>query len=294
MQHAHACGDMRRMNATFFTPESLSHASQLLRENPNAIPIAGGTDILVQMNVDRIAPEGFVNIWPLLNRKITKTDDGIILGAGVSAAQIAKSALIKKWHLPLWEAARTMGSPQVLNRATLGGNLGNASPAADMIPAMMVDDARVTLQNGDKERTLGLHTVFTGPGRTVLKKGELAKEFFLPRPAKNSYCRFDRLGYRQAQVIAILNFSIRAIIHNGAVEDIRITWGSVAPKPVRSPAIEGILKGTSLNEHTIELAIEALTSDISPIDDHRGSRAYRLSVARSYLRRALKELQQCL
>lgn len=282
----------RPMPPALRTARDLADAIAALSDAPTWKPVCGGTDLLVQMHFGRLKVDGVVDIWGLLSREIEQRGDGIHLGAGVTCAQLARSPLIRD-HLPaLWEAARTMGSPQIRNRATLGGNIGNASPAADMVPALMVDEAEVVIRNASGDVRMPLHRVFEGPGRTVLEPGDLVVEIVVPAPPEPSYARFDKLGFRQAQVIAAVNMSIRATGEGGGLDAVRVAWGSVAPTPVRSPAVEGILMGAALTDRTIAGAVDAISSDIAPIDDHRASAAYRLAVAQSFLGRALEECRR--
>jgi len=273
---------------------NLADAVAALTDLPTWKPVAGGTDVLVQVQMGRSRAEGFVNLLGLLPRHIEDRGKEIRIGAGVTCTEVERSELLRETLYPLWQAARTMGSPQIRNRATLGGNIGNASPAADMTAALLVDDARVVIRNADGDLAVPLRRVLTGPGVTILKPGDMVIEIVVPKPKGATYARFDKLGYRQAQVIAAVNFSLRARGSNGGIDDLRITWGSVAPTPVRSPAVEGVIKGATLTDHLIEDAVAALTTDIAPIDDHRGTATYRTAVARSFLRRGLKECQQWL
>ena len=135
----------------FRNPKNLADAIATLTDLPTWRPVTGGTDALVQLHFGRSRCEGFVNLWGLVPRHVEERDDEIHLGAGVTCTLLAESPLVKAQLPALWEAARTMGSPQVRNRATLGGNAGNASPAADMVPTLIVDDARVVIRNADGE-----------------------------------------------------------------------------------------------------------------------------------------------
>jgi carbon-monoxide dehydrogenase medium subunit len=273
----------------FRNAANLADAIDTLTDLATWKAVCGGTDVLVQLGMGRMAADGFVNLWGVLPQHIEASGSDIRIGAGASCTALARSTLIRDALFPLWEAARTMGSTQIRNRATLGGNIGNASPAADMVAALMVDDARVVIRNAEGDRTMPLHRLFVGPGQTILEPGELVIELIVPRPPDSSYSRFDKLGFRQAQVIAAVNFAIRITGRSGGIDEVRITWGSVAPTPVRSHAVEGVLRGTALAPHTIAAALDALASDVSPIDDHRSSAAYRMAVARGFLRRALEE-----
>lgn len=280
------------MPPTLRAASSLADAIAILTDAPTWKPVSGGTDVLVQMHFGRLHADGYVDVWGLLPAQIEHSHDGIHLGAGVTCATLARSTLVRDRLPALWQAARTMGSPQIRNRATLGGNVGNASPAADMVPALMVDEAEAVIRNASSDTRLPLHRVFVGPGRTILEPGDLVTEIFVPTPPERSYSRFDKLGFRRAQVIAAVNMSIRATSTNGSLDTVRVSWGSVAPTPVRSPAVETVLNGAALTDETIASALEAVGSDIAPIDDHRASAAYRLAVAKSFLRRALQECSQ--
>jgi CO/xanthine dehydrogenase FAD-binding subunit len=273
---------------------SLGDAVAALTDLPTWKPVAGGTDVLVQLQADRNRAEGYVNLWGLLPRHIEEVDGEIRIGAGVTCTDVERSPMARQLLPPLWEASRTMGSPQVRNRATLGGNIGNASPAADMAAALLVDGARALIRNAGGDRAESLGQVLVGPGVTTLEPGDVLVELLVPKPEAHSFTRFDKLGFRQAQVISAVSFSMRASGSAGAIDDLRICWGSVAPTPVRAPAVEGILRGATLSDRLIEDAVDAAPADIAPIDDHRASAIYRTAVARSFLRRALLECQQWL
>jgi CO/xanthine dehydrogenase FAD-binding subunit len=148
------------------------------------------------------------------------------------------------------------------------------------------------VRNAAGDCAVPLRRLLTGPGATTLKPGDLVVELIIAKPWAKSYARFDKLGFRQAQVIAAVNFSFRARGRPGQIDEARVSWGSVAPTPVRSTAVEKVLSGARMGEDTIERAVAALPDDISPIDDHRASAAYRMAVARSYLKRALQEYQR--
>jgi CO/xanthine dehydrogenase FAD-binding subunit len=273
---------------------NLADAVAALTDLPTWKPVAGGTDVLVQLQAHRSRAEGYVNLWGLLPRHIEEAGGEIRIGAGVTCTDVERSPLVRQLLPPLWEASRTMGSPQVRNRATLGGNVVNASPAADMAAALLVDDARAVIRNAGGDRAESLRHLLVGPGVTTLEPGDLLVELLVPKPEANSFTRFDKLGFRRAQVISAVNFSMRACSSAGVIDDIRISWGSVAPTPVRAPAVEGILTGATLSDRLIDDAVDAAPADIAPIDDHRASATYRTAVARSFLRRALLECQQWL
>ncbi|OGR09240.1 MAG: hypothetical protein A2341_18270 [Deltaproteobacteria bacterium RIFOXYB12_FULL_58_9] len=273
----------------FRNAKNLADAIAALTDLPHWRPVCGGTDLLVQVSMGRSHAAGFVDIWGSLPRHIEARGKVIHIGAGTTCSDVAHSPLIRELLPPLWEAARTMGSPLIRNRATLGGNIGNASPAADMVAAMVVEETRAIVRGASGDRTVPLTKLMLGPGKTKLAPGELVVELMVPKPSSSTYCRFDKLGFRKAQVIAAVNFAIRVTGKNGGIDDIRISWGSVAPTAVRSHTIEDMLRGVALTEHSIDEAVAAVSNDISPIDDHRGSAAYRLAVARSFLRRALEE-----
>lgn len=274
---------------SFVEPKSLEHALELLDQNLELLPLSGGTDLVLKLHATG-QTKPVLHVWNILPNKITDKGSTISIGAGVTAKAIASADLVQTHLFPLWEAARTLGSPQIRNRATLGGNIANASPAADMAVAALLDNATVKVQSKAATRSLLLKDLFVGPGRLALFPGELITECIFEKPPA-SYSRFDKLGVRHANVIAFVNFAIRAEKQGEMLKGVRVAWGSVAPTPVRSLAVEQTLEQSSLTSAELDTAVAAVKNDISPIDDHRASAQYRMAVAQSYLRRALLECQ---
>jgi CO/xanthine dehydrogenase FAD-binding subunit len=240
------------------TPRSLDEALRLTSEHPDAVPIAGGTDLMVELNFDRRRPEVVLNLREVDELRGWSREDGLVrLGAGLTYTELMDEPLASL--LPaLAEAARTVGSPQIRNRGTLGGNLGTASPAGDSLPPLLVEEAEIELQ--PTGRRLAVHEFLLGPKRNALQPGELIAAV-LVRPSGGPQT-FMKVGSRNAMVIAVCSL---AVLVDRTKGEIRASFGSAGPVPglVRAPLDEA----ASFAERVVDAA--------SPIDDLRGTAAYR-------------------
>lgn len=278
------------MGMTGFTPRQISEALQYLYQHGDETTIiAGGTDILVRFHRRMDELKRIMNIWNLEELKEIKiTDDEIEVGSLVTHTQLEKSAIILN-HVPfLAEAASEVGSPQIRNRGTIGGNVANSSPAGDTIPALMVLDAKVKLISLERgERVVSINDFFLGPGRNLIKKDELIYSFIFTIPHENYRGKFLKLGLRKALSISTVNGAILVTMKDGLINECRIALGAVAPTPVRVKLTEEGLKGKKATKEIIENAVNFLSQEISPISDIRGSRQYRLDVAKELVKREL-------
>jgi CO/xanthine dehydrogenase FAD-binding subunit len=253
------------------SPRSLAEALQLKSKHPDAVPIAGGTDVMVALNFDRLRPETIVNLNEVGELRGWSRENGTLrLGAGLTYTEAMASPLHDL--LPaLAEASRTVGSPQIRNRGTIGGNLGTASPAGDALPPLLVAGADVVVASVRGERNVPLSEFVVGVKRTVLEPDELIVAVNVP-VAEEARETFMKVGPRNAMVIAVVSLALRV---DG---ELRAAFGSAAPVPivVRAPIDEA--------ESFPELVAEAA----SPIDDVRGTAAYRQHALRVLTRRALE------
>jgi len=251
------------------TPRSLDEALRLKSENPQAVPIAGGTDLMVAINFDRIRPNAVLNLNEVPElRGWSRANGTLRLGAGLTYAEAMREPLAGL--LPaLAEASRTVGSPQLRNRGTIGGNLGTASPAGDAHPPLLIEDATVELGSVRGVRTLPLTEFFLGPKRNALAEDELVTAVEL-EPASAAET-FMKVGPQNAMVIAVVSLALRA------GEELRAAFGSAGPVPilVRAPRDDA----DAFPERVAEAA--------APIDDVRGTAAYRRHALRVLTRRAL-------
>jgi CO/xanthine dehydrogenase FAD-binding subunit len=252
------------------TPRSLDEALRLKAERPDAVPIQGGTDVMVELNFDRARPAALLNLNEVPELGGWSRQNGTVwLGAGLTYAESMEPRLAEA--LPaLAEAARTVGGPQIRNRGTIGGNLGTASPAGDALPPLLVCGAEVKVANVRGERIVRLTEFLLGPKRNVLAEDELILGVSVD--AAESRQTFMKVGPRNAMVIAVVSLAVR--VDGG---DLRAAFGSAGPVPTLVRA--GIRDADSFPQQVAEAA--------SPIDDVRGTASYRRHALRILTRRAL-------
>ena len=250
---------------------------------PGTRLIAGGTDLMLQMAHGRHAPTHLVDIRRAGMNHVQDTDDGIRIGACATAAELARHPMIQRKAAGLFEAAGTLSVPQIRNAATLGGNLANASPAADMVPCILSMDGQLRIKRGDDARLIAADELAIGPGRTQLADDELLTEIRLPKWADSAFHHFTKMGFRDAQVIALCSMALSIDFDGDEVSRVGIAWGSVAAKVVRSKEVEDFLLGKKLTRDVVEECCRILQQDISPIDDHRSEAAYRRQVCENFL-----------
>jgi CO/xanthine dehydrogenase FAD-binding subunit len=254
------------------TPRSLEEALRLKAERPDARPIAGGTDLLVELNFDRTRPELILNLAEVPELKGWSRENGTVrLAAGLTYAEAMQAPLAEL--LPaLAEASRTVGSPQIRNRGTIGGNLGTASPAGDAHPPLLVEDAEVEIGSARGVRTLPLTEFFLGPKRNALADDELVLAVRLAPGGQPQ--TFMKIGPRNAMVIAVCSLAVLADRERG---ELRAAYGSAGPIPA--------LVTAPLDARADFPELVAAAS--SPIDDVRGTAAYRRHALRILTKRAL-------
>lgn len=271
-------------------PQSLAEALVLLGEAEGARPIAGGTDLMVQLRDGRRRAETLVDLGELDLSGIRELDLGVEIGAGTTMDAIARHPLLRRRWPGLAEAAGLVGAWPIQCRATLGGNLANASPAADTVPPLLVADAVVRLASPTGEREVALDGFFRGPGATVMAPGELIVGVLLPAPSAGRVVeQFVKVGPRREQIISMVSLAGRAAVdETGVLRDVRVALGAVAPTPVRARRVEAFLEGRRLDAATRREAAQRLQADIAPIDDVRASAGYRRIAAAVLLDRFLE------
>lgn len=280
------------MSVEIELPRTLPEALALLEgADPDVRPVAGATDLLLRMRAGRVRAKRLVSIADLSELQyIRPGPDGLSVGAGTWVSQLLEHPAFEEL-LCARLAAREFASPQIRNRATLGGNLANASPAADMVPALIALGATVRLCSARAQRTLPVEDVLLGLGKTAIAADELAVEFFFPKTPR-SFQAFAKFGNRGANVIAIVNMAMCLSLEGSKVLEARVAYGSVAPKSLRAVGVERFLKGKELSEKLATEIPEVVLEEISPIDDVRGSRRYKQKLAvnatQDALRRALR------
>ena len=258
---------------------------RLLADAPNVWkPFAGGTDLMVLLEAGKLAHKQFINLWHLPElRGITVTDDHITLGAMTTYTQVQAHPVLQREFPLLCQAASWTGSVAIQNRGTIGGNIANASPAADSLPALLVYEAELELVSINGSRWTGYRSFHTGYKTIALRDDELIKAIRLPRTTGDWLQHSRKVGTRKAQAISKVCLAALARIENDTIQDIRLALGSVAPVPVRCLLTETVLKNRTIDDAAIQAARAALASEITPIDDVRSTAEYRLRVAANLL-----------
>ena len=265
-------------------------ASLMAKAKGRAFVLAGGTDLLVQLKSGRIEPELIVDIKRIeATQSIKKMANGFRIGAAVSGAAMGKSAALKKAWPGVVEATNLIGSDQIQGRCTMAGNLCNASPAADSVPALVAAGAKAIVVGPKRRRTVPVEKIATGPGKTSLAKGEIVESITLPnRPARtgDAYLRFIP---RSEMDIAVVSAGVCLTLNNkGEVSKARVVLGAVAPTVVLVAAAADAIVGTKLDDDALAELAAACGRACKPIDDMRGTIEFRTDVAGVLARRAAK------
>ena len=282
------------MWSAYYTPASLEEALELkARFGREAAFIAGGTDVVVELAQGRRAQgQVLIDITRISGLNAIRMDEEgwIHLGPLVTHNHVVASPLLRERAFPLVRAAWEVGSPQIRNRGTVAGNLITASPANDTIPPLMALDARVTLRSTRGSRTVALRDFYTGVRRTVMEPDEMLVDIAFPAMAGNQRGNFLKLGLRRGQAISVVNVAVVVTLEEGVVQRAAITLGAVAPTIVHAEAAEAYLQGRPFTEETIAEAARLARQSARPIDDIRGTAAYREAMVETLTRRALQEI----
>ena len=276
----------------YYAPQKLSEAATLLRKHgKKASCLAGGTDLLLRMEHRAVSPGVLIDLKKVRELRGIKTKGkDLTIGALTPMDEIVNSRPVQKHYGIIGKAASLVGSLQTRNRATVGGNLCNASPAADTATPLIVYSAKARIAGSGKQRVVPLEDFFVGPGKSCLKPNELLKELIVPSPPARSGGSFQRCT-RTAMDIAVVNCSVFLTLNakGEMVKDIRIALGAVAPVPIRAHGAEDFLKGKNPDQGTIEETADRAAEFSKPIDDIRSSASYRREMVRVLTRRALQE-----
>jgi len=274
------------------TPESLDAALAALAE-PGALAVAGCTDLMVPGSPHQGAARPVVDLSRVPELSGISVSDGFVdIGAGETFAKVRHDPAVQR-HLPaLAQVAATVGALQIQARATIGGNIANASPAGDSLPVLLALDAEVLLAGPAGERTLAYEDMHTGYRQTALALGELIVRVRLPLPADGALQRFTKVGTRQAQAISKVSVAFAARRDGEVLRQVRFAAGSVAATPVRLPSAEAVCEGVVLNADLAEVAGRAAAGDVTPMDDVRSTAAYRRFVLARCVRRIVLDAAQ--
>jgi CO/xanthine dehydrogenase FAD-binding subunit len=273
-------------------PANLSETLDLLAREPGVWqPFAGGTDLMVLLEAGKLSHKRFLSLANLAElRGIEVRHDDVLLGALTTYSDVLRNSVLEAEFPLLCSAARETGSIATQNRGTLGGNIINSSPAADSPPALLVYDAEIELISTRGSRWMPYHGFHTGYKKMLLAPDELLLRIRLPRRTAPWRQYYRKVGTRKAQAISKVCFAGAALIEDGAIRDIRIAMGSIAPIVLRAVKTEDALRGGKLSPETIAAAKKILVQEISPIDDIRSTARYRLRVTQNLLEEFLSQL----
>ncbi|MFM8745698.1 MAG: FAD binding domain-containing protein [Aestuariivirga sp.] len=275
----------------YAAPETTKAAVSLLaKAKGSAYVLAGGSDLLVRMRGGFVEPDLVVDIKRIkAMREVKKTASGYTIGAAVSCAELGENkALAKAWP-GVVEAANLIGSKQIQGRCTMAGNMCNASPAADSVPALVAAGAKAVIQGPKGKRLVPVEQVAIGPGKTSLKKGELVEALALPARKPRSGDAYLRFIPRTEMDIAVVSAGVNVTIDaKGVITEARVALGAVAPTVLLVAAAAKAIIGTKLDDAALEKLGEAASAACRPIDDKRGTVEFRVKVAAVLAKRAAK------
>ncbi len=275
-------------------PATLGEALTLLAAEPGLwTPLAGGTDLMVVFNAGHLKATRFLDLSRLTELRGIAEDNNLLSFGSLSTYTDLRECRAVHQHFPnLVKSAQVTGALAIQNRGTLGGNIANASPAADTPPSLLAYGAELELVSVLGSRRVAYASFHQGYKQMDLAPDELVAKVLVPKPTGRGFHYFRKVGTRQAQAISKVCLAAYARLEKGCVAELRIGLGSVAPAPVRARAVEQLLLGQPLASLPIEAARLALGSDISPIDDIRATAHYRSVVTGNLLAQMLRELTQ--
>ncbi len=274
------------------SPGNLQDILSLMANEPGQwLPIAGGTDLMVLYSAGKLPNRKLVNIWNIPElRQIAEFPDRIRIGAACTYTGLRQHEIVSREFPLLAMAASWTGGIANQNRGTLGGNIANASPAADSLPALLVYDAEVTLISVRGEQRVAYRHFHTGYKQTAMAPDELIRDISLPRQFSGYISHARKVGARNAQAISKVCLAALGKISNGTIRDVRLAMGSVAPVPLRLTETEKLLTEEKIEPSLIEAARKSVAKEIRPIDDIRSTARYRAAVAGNLVAEFLEKL----
>jgi CO/xanthine dehydrogenase FAD-binding subunit len=281
---------MMRSEIDVYSPRTLADALTLLEQYKNGVRIvAGGSDVIVQLRDGVLKTEKLLNVRFVNELRFIKADNGRIhIGSLSTYSDIINSPHTRQHAWILVEAARQIGATQLQNTATIGGNLGNASPAGDSLPPLYVLGATVTTRSKSGRNQIPIEKFFVGYRKIALKPSELIEEVSFDGLKRNDAGAYVKLGLREANAISIVDVAVALRgKHQDSYDDVKVALGAVAPTIVRAQRCEQALQGKRLTKEVLSEAAELASRDASPISDIRGSAEYRKQVVNSLVFQAL-------
>ena len=273
----------------YYQPESLEEAFQLKNTIPESLYISGGTDLMVRIKKREIHPRALVSLRSIPDLSGIKNGKIIRIGSMTSISDVSKNQVLHEKFPVLIQAALAVGCVQIRNVATIGGNLCNGSPAADMAPPLMVLEAKVRLQNAKKTRDLPIDKFFKGPGETILDPGEILTDILLGPPDQNTHMIFIKKG-RTRMDLAVASVAALIRAEGNRCTRAHFAVGSVAPTPLRLFEVESLLEGAALSPEILVKAQNLAANSVSPITDVRSAAEYRRHLIGVLVRRSIERL----
>ncbi|HKY09762.1 MAG TPA: xanthine dehydrogenase family protein subunit M [Candidatus Binatia bacterium] len=275
----------------FYQPASLAEASRLMRENgPGGRFLAGGTDLVIAIKEKGLLPKYVVDLkrLPGLTGIRENSDGSITIGALMTMYAVETSALIKKKYPFLAQSAAEVGSIQIRNRATVGGNMANATPSADVAPALIALDATARIVGGGGERTVSMESFFRGPGQSVMNADEILAEITIPKTGPQLVGEYIKFSPRDMMDLAYIGVAeVYNLAGDRKCTGVRIVLGAVAPTPIRAKRSEALLEGKTLTEELADQVGAEAAKESKPISDVRSSADYRRAMVGVMTKRAL-------
>lgn len=275
-----------------FQPTSLQEASKIIKKNgPGGRFLAGGTDLVIAIKEKGLAPKYVVDLKriPKLSAIREEPDGSIAIGALTTMREVETSPLISKRFPFLARSAAEVGSIQIRNRATIGGNMANATPSADVAPSLLVLEAKAKIAGAEGERTLPLEEFFRGPGQTVMSPEEILTEILIPKTSPRLAGEYIKFSPREMMDLAYVGVAVALLLseNDRRCEQVRIALGAVSPTPMRARKAESVLLNQILTAELVEKASEEAAKESKPISDVRSSADYRREMVRAMTQRAL-------
>jgi CO/xanthine dehydrogenase FAD-binding subunit len=276
----------------YIRPGNMQDAIAALQANDEPYLLAGGTDLLIGMKTNAVKPKCLIDLKGIPDLEGIEYHNGFKLGALTTVRDVEVSPLIREKIPVLSEAAGTLGSIQIRNRATIGGNLCHGSPAADMAAILLAMNCEVKIATGNGAKTIGLDQFFIAPNRTVLNRNEILSQLIIPKEIEQFKGVYLKHGPRKAMDIGIVNIAILldADAGSGLCNQIMIAMGAVAPRPIRAKKAEALLNGNKLKSETIQKAAEAAANEATPITDFRASAGYRKDLVKNLVARGIHQI----
>lgn len=274
---------------SYLKPQNLKEASDYLLAHPDAKLLAGGTDIILSIERKKVTPTHLLDLAEIPGLKQVVFENGVLrLGAMVTIQELHEAPIVRENYPDIAVAAGHLGCWQVRNRATLGGNLANAAPSAEMAPPLIAHNAVGRVVGSQGERRLTLEEFITGPGRTVMQQGEVLAEIIVPQPQAGLAMEYSRHALRKSMDIPLVNVAVHLLFKGEIVAEAKIVLGAVAPTPIRAKKAEELLVGSKLDNGLITMVGQAASLECKPITDVRATADYRRKIVLVLVERALR------